>query len=108
MDSRLLARAGAIAFVALAITMTALELREEPKVMRLSPDAYVQGGEDPLPAKLSACAALGEGALASADCRAAWLENRHRFLGLGSEPAVARQASPANEGIVPAAAGGAR
>ncbi|MFZ5702982.1 MAG: putative entry exclusion protein TrbK-alt [Pseudomonadota bacterium] len=80
MDTKLFARIGAVAFVAIALTMTALSLREE----RPPPDETVTVFEpdgDPLPAQLKACNDMGELALSSPDCRAAWAEKRRRFLG---------------------------
>ena len=97
MDTKLFARIGAGAFVAIALTMSVLQLREErpaalPEVITVwEPDG------DPLPAQLRACAAMGELALSSPDCRAAWAEKRRRFLGVGSdasEPAVDAAAPP--------------
>ena len=90
MDTKLFARIGAGAFVAIALTMSVLQLREErpgplPEVITVfEPDG------DPLPAQLRACGAMGELALSSPDCRAAWAEKRRRFLGVerdASEPA---------------------
>lgn len=82
MDSKLLARIGAAVFVGLAIAMTLVQMREEPAA-RLEPvaDIWVPDG-DPLPAQLRACADMGELALSSPDCRAAWAEKRRRFLGV--------------------------
>ena len=90
MDTKLFARIGAGAFVAIALTMSVLQLREErpeplPEVVTVfEPDGY------PLPAQLRACSDMGELALSSPDCRAAWAEKRRRFLGVengGSDPA---------------------
>ena len=52
---------------------------------------------DPLPLRLRACAQMGELALSSPDCRAAWAEKRRRFLGLesGAVDAVDASAAPA-------------
>ena len=72
MDTKLFARIGAGAFVAIALTMSLLQLREErpaalPEVITVwEPDG------DPLPGQLRACSAMGELALSSPDCRAAW------------------------------------
>lgn len=97
MDTKLFARIGAGAFVAIALTMSLLQLREErpeplPEVITVwEPDG------DPLPAQLRACAAMGELALSSPDCRAAWAEKRRRFLGVesdASDPAVDESAAP--------------
>ena len=102
MDTKLFARIGAGAFVAIALTMSVLQLREErpeplPEVITVfEPDG------DPLPAQLRVCAAMGELALSSPDCRAAWAEKRRRFLGvesnaseLAGDAAVEKSEAPA-------------
>ena len=67
-DSKLLARIGAIVFVAIAITMTAIEMSRPPEPA---------GASDP-------------------DCLRAWAENRRRFLAPGARPAarIADAATP--------------
>lgn len=102
MDTKLFARIGAGAFVAIALTTSVLQLREErpeplPEVITVfEPDG------DPLPGQLRACAAMGELALSSADCRAAWAEKRRRFLGkkaeagpTASDPGIEASQAPA-------------
>ena len=81
MESKTFARIGAIAFVAVAITMTALQMRSDPKpapadaiVTVMEPDG------DPLPAVLRDCAALGQAGAQDRGCLAAWAESRRRFL----------------------------
>lgn len=87
MDSKLFARIGAGAFVAVALTLSLLQLREErveplPEIITvLEPDG------DPLPAILRACSDMGALALSAPDCRAAWAEKRRRFLGVSGENA---------------------
>ena len=87
MDSKLFARIGAGVFVAVALTMSLLQLREEPaeplpeSITDLEPDG------DPLPAILRACSNMGELALSSPDCHEAWAEKRRRFLGVSGENA---------------------
>jgi conjugative transfer region protein TrbK len=80
MDTRLFARIGAIAIAAIAITVAALQLREEPARVMPEVIAVIDPDGDPLPMQLRACAGLGEIALSSSDCRAAWAEKRRRFL----------------------------
>ena len=94
---RLFARIGAIGFVAVALTVTALQLREEPKAVSVETTTVFEPDGDPLPAQLRACAEMGELALSSPDCRAAWAEKRRRFLGIESGPvgAVDDGAAPA-------------
>ena len=85
MDTRLFARIGAIGFVAVALTMTALQLREEPRIVPVEVTTVFEPDGDPLPLQLRACAEMGNLALSSPDCRAAWAEKRRRFLGLESK-----------------------
>lgn len=96
MDTRLLARIGAGAFVALALTMTALRFRDAPQARSAAPGTVWVPDGDPLAAQLRACAAMGEQALGAADCRAAWAEKRRRFLGGGSSvsPPAGRREEP--------------
>jgi conjugative transfer region protein TrbK len=89
MDTKLFARVGAVAFVAIALTMTALTLREGPGTARPETITVWEPDGDPLPAQLKACNEMGELALSSPDCRAAWTEKRRRFLGASDDNAVA-------------------
>jgi len=102
MDTKLFARIGAGAFVAIALTMSLLQLREGPEVTPVETETVWEPDGDPLPAQLRACAAMGELALSSPDCRAAWAEKRRRFLGVengasdpASDAAVDVRAAPA-------------
>lgn len=92
MDTKLFARIAAGAFVAVALTMTVLTLREEREVVQSAVVTIREPDGDPLPGQLKACAAIGELALSAPDCRAAWAEQRQRFLGI--EPG---EASPEPE-----------
>ena len=89
MDSKVLARTGAAVFVGLAIAMTLVQLREEPAVRPEAATSIWEPDGDPLPAQLRACAQMGELALSSPDCRAAWAEKRRRFFGVGHPDAYA-------------------
>jgi conjugative transfer region protein TrbK len=101
MDTKLFARIGAGAFVAIALTMSLLQLREErPEPLPEVSTVWEHDG-DPLPAQLRACSGMGELALSSSDCRAAWTEKRRRFLGVesgasdaASDPAVDATSAP--------------
>lgn len=81
MDTKLFARIAAGAFVAVALTMSVLTLREEREVQSEVVTIREPDG-DPLPVQLKTCAAMGELALSAPDCRAAWAEQRQRFLGI--------------------------
>ena len=98
MDTKLFARIGAGAFVAVALTMSVLQLREEPAPPPTEVITVWEPDSDPLPAQLRACAAMGELALSAPNCRAAWAEKRRRFLEVeskASEPPAATDAKPA-------------
>ena len=83
-------------FIAIALTMTVLSLREEPELPPAEASTVWVPDGDPLPATLRACSAMGQQALSSPDCRAAWAEKRRRFLGIeghaapSSEPPTAK------------------
>lgn len=88
MDGKLLARLGAIVFVAVAITATAIEMtrkEEEPPVQasRRSEDAPA----DPLREAQRRCQLLGEAAARDPECLRTWAETRDRFLGVAPAPA---------------------
>ena len=100
MDTKLFARIGAGAFVAVALTMTALDLREEPRVPPTETITVWEPDGDPLPAQLRACSAMGELAVSSPDCRAAWAEKRRRFLGIEAESSPDERASPPQHSAV--------
>jgi conjugative transfer region protein TrbK len=102
MDTKLFARGGAVAFVAIALTMTALTLRERPEAARTETITVWEPDGDPLPAQLKACNEMGELALSSPDCRAAWAEKRRRFLGASNDNAVTnKQAIEPSDDIAP-------
>lgn len=102
MDTKLFARIGAGAFVAVALTMTALQLREERKVSLPEIITVAEPDGDPLAATLRDCGAQGEQALESPICRAAWVEKRRRFLGKPAGAVAATQeASEAPEPAEP-------
>jgi conjugative transfer region protein TrbK len=81
MDSKLMARAGAAAFVGFAVAITIMQMRGGPE----RPDAQAAGPVmavgDSLAARLRSCAAAGEAALLRDDCQSAWEEKRRRFFG---------------------------
>ena len=81
MEGKVLARIGAIVFVAIAITATVIEMTREEAPVPASTAPALQPPADPLRATLRRCQQLGEAAASDADCLAAWAENRDRFLG---------------------------
>jgi len=81
-DAKLLARVGAIAFVAIAITATVIELsrkEERPETAPSRPPAQ-SGAADPLREELFRCQGLGEAGPRDPACLRAWAESRRRFL----------------------------
>ena len=98
MDTKLFAWIGAGAFVAVALTMTALQLREDPKAAPTEIVTVLEPDGDPLPSQLRACSAMGELAVSSPDCRAAWAEKRRRFLGIPTEASPSGAAANVTDG----------
>jgi conjugative transfer region protein TrbK len=87
MNGQRLGQIGAAVFVGLAVAMTLVQLREEPPLSSALPEAPEQAAADPLAMQLRACGAMGEQALSSPECRAAWAEKRRRFFGAAPAPA---------------------
>ena len=81
MDGKMLARLGAVVFVAIAVTATAIDMarKDEPSAPPAAP--ALRPPADPLRESLRRCQQLGEVAASDADCLAAWAESRDRFLG---------------------------
>jgi len=81
MDGKMLARLGAVVFVAIALTVTAIDMarKDEPAAPPAAP--AFQPPADPLRESLRRCQRLGEAAASDADCLAAWAQSRDRFLG---------------------------
>lgn len=87
MDTKLLARTGAIAFVAIAITMTAIELRDAPRRdVDETNTPIVSADVDPLRDELIRCQSIGQAGASDAACLRTWAENRRRFLAPGARP----------------------
>ncbi len=88
MDGKMLARLGAVVFVAVAITATATEMirkREAPAPWTRSTPA-VGSPSDPLRLGQRRCQQLGQAATSDPDCLRVWSETRGRFLGRASVP----------------------
>lgn len=90
MDGKMLARLGAVVFVAAALTATALELtRKEDRPATSSVDRQEDAEAAPQRGELIRCQALGETAALDSACLRAWAENRRRFLA-PAPPAIDR------------------
>lgn len=88
MDGKMLARLGAVVFVAVAITAAAIEVsRKEEAPEPWASGRTTQAQADPLRDELIRCQALGEAGPRDPACLRAWAENRNRFLAPGARPA---------------------
>ena len=88
MDGKMLARLGAIIFVAIAITATVIDMTRQEEPPRVSTPPALQPPTDPLRATLRRCQQLGEAASNESECLAAWAQSRDRFLGRPTTPAA--------------------
>ena len=85
MDGKTLARIGAVVFVAIAVTATAIEMtRKSDRQNSPATQARAVTERDPLGAELARCSGMGEAGARDPSCLKTWAENRRRFLG---EPA---------------------
>lgn len=90
MDTKLLARISAVIFIAIAITMTAIEMSRAPEPARAEPAVVAEtSATDPLLIELRRCQSIGAAGASDPDCLRAWGENRRRFLA-PSAPSTAR------------------
>ena len=99
MEGKTLAQMGAVAFVAIAMTATVLEVTRVEHVQvtsSLRPEAPAT--YDLLRAELIRCQSLGEAGTRDQACLAAWAESRRRFLTPGTSPT---RPALTNETIVP-------
>ena len=87
MDGKMLARLGAVVFVAVAITATAIELTRKDEVNVPEPARAVERSIDALRVEQRRCQQLGEAAGKDAGCLRVWAETRNRFLGRPIAPA---------------------
>ena len=88
MDGKVLARIGAVVFVAIAITATVIDMTRQEEPPRVSTAPALQPPTDPLRATLRRCQQLGEAASNEVECLAAWAQSRDRFLGRPTTPAA--------------------
>jgi conjugative transfer region protein TrbK len=87
-DAKILARIGAVAFVAVAITATVIELTRKEERPEITPARTTQASAgDPLQAELFRCQSLGEAGPRDPACLRAWAESRRRFLTPRTTPA---------------------
>jgi conjugative transfer region protein TrbK len=86
MDGKLLARLGAIVFVAIAITATAVEMARRDAPPAAEPARARTSDHDPLREGQRRCQQLGQSAASDPECMRVWAETRDRFLGRPAAP----------------------
>lgn len=87
MESKVLARIGAIVFVAFAITAAIVEYAREDAPTPTATAPSLELPPDPLREQQRRCQQMGEAAANDAACLAVWAETRDRFLGRAPAPA---------------------
>lgn len=104
MDGKTLARIGAVVFVAIAVTATAIEMtRKGDRQNSPVTQAHSLPEQDPLGAELARCSGMGEAGARDPSCLKTWAENRRRFLGepaptpAPAAPATLFPSAPADE-----------
>ena len=87
MDGKLFARIGAIVFVAVAITATAIEMTRKEEEPAAAVSARVQEtATDPLRAAVSPSSWQRRCAARDTECLRVWAATRDRFLGVAPAP----------------------
>jgi conjugative transfer region protein TrbK len=94
MDGKMLARLGAVVFVAVAITATVIELTHKDEPPASPPAEIVQPDRDPLREGQRRCQKLGQKAADDSECLRVWAETRDRFL----HPTLAPTSPSSSEG----------
>jgi conjugative transfer region protein TrbK len=87
MDDKMLARLGAIVFIAIAIMATVVEMTRKDDAPTSPTVRVLQPERDLLREDQRRCQQLGEAAARDAVCLRTWAETRDRFLGRTSAPA---------------------
>lgn len=88
MDGKMLARLGAVVFVAIAITATAIEMTRKERAPVAEPARAVEITRDPLREGQRRCQQLGQAAASDPECMRVWAETRDRFLGRATTPSA--------------------
>lgn len=88
MDGKILARLGAIIFVSLAVTATAIEMTRKEPAPKTERVRVIETVSDPLREQQRRCQQLGQAASTDAVCLRVWAETRDRFLGRAPAPVV--------------------
>jgi conjugative transfer region protein TrbK len=91
MDGKMLARLGAIIFVAVAVTATAIEMTRKEEASAPKPVSLQQSARDPLREEQRRCQQLGQKAAEDSECLRVWAETRERFIGRAPAPSSPTQ-----------------
>ncbi|WP_449257241.1 putative entry exclusion protein TrbK-alt [Bosea sp. (in: a-proteobacteria)] len=81
MDSKMLARLGAVIFVAVAITAAVVEMTRKDDAPAGPSARIIEPARDPLREGQRRCQQLGQQAASDAECLRVWAETRDRSLG---------------------------
>lgn len=100
MDGKTLPRIGAIVFVAIAITISVIDLHKKPASEEAATPLAPVVAIDPLRGELSRCQSIGQAGASDTGCLQAWAKNRRRFLVSSERPA---EVSPAEAADAPEA-----
>lgn len=88
MEGKVLARIAAIVFIAIAITVAAVEMARKEDAPVAPAPALLQPPTDPLREGQRRCQQMGEAAADNPECLAIWAETRDRFLGRTPAPSA--------------------
>ncbi|ESX29190.1 MULTISPECIES: putative entry exclusion protein TrbK-alt [unclassified Mesorhizobium] len=106
MDGKIFARIGAVVFIAIALTVTAIEMSskdDEPEALATR-DRFI-APQDPLASELRRCSGIGEAGPRDPGCLKAWADSRRRFLGQRDSATAPAAVAPTT--LFPNAAGSA-
>ncbi|WP_296739788.1 putative entry exclusion protein TrbK-alt [Mesorhizobium sp.] len=81
MDGKLLARIGAVVFIAVAITAAVIQSARKEEQPALPVPSAPKTRQDPLREGQLRCQEIGQQAAADPQCLRVWAETRDRFLG---------------------------
>ena len=86
MDGKMLARIGAVVFIAIAITATVVEMTRKEDALASPSARPLELERDPLRESQRRCQQLGESAANDPECLRTWAKTRSRFLGHTTAP----------------------
>jgi len=96
MDGKMLARLGAVVFIAIAITAAVVEMTRKEDAPASSSARALQPERDPLRESQRRCQRLGQSAADDPECLRTWAKTRDRFLGRTPAPAAANTTTEAH------------